>query len=366
MSGRAVVIGGGGTGGHLYPSLVVGRKLREIDPRIDLTYVGTRREVERTIMAAHGVRFIPLRIEGLKGRGLRSLGALAILPWSFVQSFRILRRTRPGLVVGVGGYSSGPLVLIASWLGIPTLIIEPNAAPGFTNRLLARRVRKAVVAFDAALPYFRGKGVRLGNPVRDEFRRQPRKAHGPGLSVLVFGGSQGSRVLNAAVTAALPLLAPHRDRLDFAHQTGRGDLEWVAERYRESGFGTGRVAAYFDDMPGRFAAADLLVSRAGATTTAEITAARKAAILVPFAGASEDHQTRNARALETAGGAEVIPESRLTPEVLAGRILHYLGHPGELEAMERSLQALDTPDAGDDIARLCLELMGGGPEEARP
>ena len=365
MTERRVIISGGGTGGHLYPALVVGRKLKEIDPGIGLTYVGTHREIEKKIMENHDVDFIPMKIEGLKGRGLRSLKALALLPWSFFAAWRILRRLKPALVIGVGGYSAGPIVLIASWRGIPTLILEPNAYPGYTNRLLARWVRKAVVAFDSTLPYFKNRGVRLGNPVREEFYNQPRKPRTGALSVLVFGGSQGSHFLNEAVTLALPLLAPHKDRLALTHQTWLHDLEGVAERYRAAGFGGSEVAAYLMDMPRYFAKADLTVSRAGATTLAETIAARKASILVPFAGASEDHQTRNARELEAAAAAEVIPESRLTPEVLAGRIVHYLDHPGELDAMERNLAAFGTENAAENIACLCIDLMSDRSQENR-
>jgi UDP-N-acetylglucosamine--N-acetylmuramyl-(pentapeptide) pyrophosphoryl-undecaprenol N-acetylglucosamine transferase len=358
MSGQRVIISGGGTGGHLYPALVVGGKLRESDPTIELTYVGTEREVEKKIMDEHGVRFIPMRIEGLKGRGLRSLKALALLPRSLVQTMAILRRTKPGLVIGVGGYSSGPIVMLASWSGIPTVILEQNARPGFTNRLLARWVRKAVVAFESSLPYFKGKGVCLGNPVRDGFYSLPAKARNGNLAVLVFGGSQGSRFLNERMTAALPLLAPLKDRFRIVHQTGAKDLDGVAARYRAAGFDAAAVAPYISDMAGAFGGADLVVCRAGATTLAELIAARKASLLIPFAGASEDHQTQNARAVEAVGGTEVVPESRLTPEALAGRLFHYLNSPAELDSMERNLLALRVENPAAKIAALCLSLLG--------
>jgi len=363
MSGRRVIISGGGTGGHLYPALVVGRKLREMDPSVELTYVGTDRDVERRIMEEHGVRLEPMRIEGLKGRGLRSLRALALLPGSFAQSFAILRRTKPALVIGVGGYSSGPIVLLASRLGIPTLVLEQNARPGFTNRVLARWIRKAVVAFESSLPYFKGKGVCLGNPVREAFYGLPAKARDASLAVLVFGGSQGSHFLNGKMTAALPLLAPVRERFRIVHQTGPKDLDGVAAGYRACGFDAGGVTPYIADMASAFGRADLVLCRAGATTLAELVAARKASLLVPFAGASEDHQSANARAVEAVGGAEVVPESRLTPEVLAGRLFHYLNHPAEIDAMERNLLALRVENPAAKIAALCLSLMDSRPGE---
>jgi UDP-N-acetylglucosamine--N-acetylmuramyl-(pentapeptide) pyrophosphoryl-undecaprenol N-acetylglucosamine transferase len=357
MRRPGVIISGGGTGGHLYPAIVVGRKLLDLAPEIALTYVGTRREVEGRIMAAHGVRFIPMPIEGLKGRGLRSLRGLLILPLAFAQSLLILARARPTLVIGVGGYSSGPIVLLASWLRIPTVILEQNARPGFTNRLLRRAVRKAVVAFPSTLPAFKGKGLALGNPVREEFYALPAKKRGPTLEVLVFGGSQGSHFLNTRIAEALPLLAAAKDRLRLTHQTGTADLESVSAVYRASRFERAEVAAYFPDMPAYFGRADLVVCRAGATTLAELIAARRAAILVPFAGAAEDHQSANARELGSVGGAVVLPEAEATAEALAARILRFLDRPGELDAMERSVARLQIEDPAGRIAALCLSLM---------
>ena len=260
MKTLSVVISGGGTGGHLYPALVVGRRLLSMAPGLGLTYVGTRRDVEQKIMAEHGVKFIPMRIEGLKGRGLKSLRALIILPLAFVHSLAILVRTRPGLVIGVGGYSSGPIVLLASWFRVPTVILEQNARPGFTNRLLARWVDRAVVAFPSTLPAFKGKGVLLGNPVREDFYAVPAKKRTGALDVLVFGGSQGSRFLNDRITAALPLLAAAKGRLRMAHQTGTNDLERVRAAYRANGFDGAEVAAYFPGMAAYFGRADLIVS----------------------------------------------------------------------------------------------------------
>jgi UDP-N-acetylglucosamine--N-acetylmuramyl-(pentapeptide) pyrophosphoryl-undecaprenol N-acetylglucosamine transferase len=363
MRRPGVIISGGGTGGHLYPALVVGRKLLDLAPGIALTYVGTRREVEGRIMAAHGVRFIPTRIEGLKGRGLKSLRGLLLLPLAFAHSLLILARTRPSLVVGVGGYSSGPIVLLASWLGVPTVLLEQNARPGFTNRLLARSVGRAVVAFPSTLPSFKGKGVLLGNPVREEFYRLPAKKRGPMLDVLVFGGSQGSHFLNTRIAEALPLLAAAKGRLRLTHQTGVSDQASVAAAYRAGGFDQAEVSAYLPDMPAYFGRADLVVCRAGATTLAELIAARRAAILVPFAGAAEDHQTLNARELASVGGAVVIPEAEATAAALAARILGFLDHPGELDAMERNVARLQVADPAGRIAALCLSLMKRSPKE---
>lgn len=358
MKERRVIISGGGTGGHLYPALVLGKKLRDKDARLALTYVGSSREAEKSIMAHHNVTFIPMRIEGLKGRGLRSLKTIAMLPGSFVKSLSILVRIKPDLVIGVGGFSSGPIVLLASLMKIPTLIMEQNLRPGFTNRRLLPWVRKAVVAFEASLECFKGKGVFLGNPVREEFYALPRKMRTGRLTLLVFGGSQGSHVLNQALTATLSLLERAKDRLIIFHQTGPADFKWVKQSYAQKGFGEAIVAPYFHEMPGYFEKADLIISRAGATTCAELVAAQKAAVLIPFAGASENHQAQNAGELKRVGGAEVILEADLAPRRLAEKILFFLEHPEKISEMEKNLVPLKRDQAADRIAGLCFELMG--------
>ena len=359
MSAKAVIISGGGTGGHIYPALAVGRKLKERDPAVELTFVGTGREVERKIMEKSGLSFIPLRIEGLKGKGLKSLKSLFLLPSSFFQSAAILKRLRPRLVIGAGGYSSGPIVLMASLRKIPTLILEQNVRPGLTNRLLRPWVRKAVVAFETTLPAFRGKGVLMGNPVRDEFYGLKPKERNGKLSLLIFGGSQGSRFLNQAMTSTLPLLVEEKSRLVIFHQTGSGDEEWVRKRYVENGFGEATVAAYFHDMAAYFGKTDLVISRAGATTIAELIAGRKAAVLVPFAGAAEDHQSWNARELERIGAADIILESEFSPELLARKIRRFLDDQDEITAREKKLAAGQSDRPAERIAGLCLELMEG-------
>jgi UDP-N-acetylglucosamine--N-acetylmuramyl-(pentapeptide) pyrophosphoryl-undecaprenol N-acetylglucosamine transferase len=358
MKNKRVVISGGGTGGHLFPALVLGRKLHEKDSEISVTFVGSRRAGEISIMARENVRFVPMRIEGLKGRGWRSLRGLVLLPGAFLKALVLLVRIRPALIVGVGGYSSGPVVLLAAWLRRPTVILEQNVRPGFTNRRLLRWVDKAVAAFDASLPYFQGKGVALGNPVREEFYAVPPKASGKRLALLVFGGSQGSRVLNHAIVDALPLLKSDKDRLDMVHQTGPAEVDWVKSQYRQNGFGDAVVAPFFDDMAGRFGGADLVIGRAGATTCAELIAARKPSILVPFAAAAEAHQAKNAEVLESAGGADVLPEGGDLAGRIAERIQYLLSHRERLAAMSRGLENLRKDDAAGKIAGLCLKLMG--------
>ncbi len=366
MRAKRVIISGGGTGGHVYPALAVGKKLREKDQGLRLTFIGSHRSVEKKIMDRTGAHFVQLKIEGLKGRGLRSLWTLTLVPFAFLKSLAILARLRPDLVIGVGGYSSGPVVLAAALMRIPALILEQNLHPGYTNRLLVRWAKKAVVAFKDSLPFFKGKGVFLGNPVRDEFyalRPKPRTSE---LTLLIFGGSQGSHVLNRAMTAALPFLKAEKDSLRIFHQTGKADYEWVRASYIHHGFDEAVISPYFFDMWRFFEKTDLVISRAGATTIAELIASQKASILIPFALASENHQAKNARELERINGAEVILEKDLNPARLAEKLIFYIKHKEKITEMEKSLAALRTDRPAERIADLCFELMeaqavGGSP-----
>ena len=353
---KRILFSGGGTAGHLYPALAVSRSLRERLPGIKITFVGSSRKLEKDLMDFHKANFIPLKIEGLKGRGWKAIRGLVLLPLAFLITLGILIKTRPHLSIGVGGYSSGPVVLLSAWMGIPTLILEQNALPGFTNRLLRRWVKKAVVSFPGALKYFGNKGVLIGNPVREEFNFIPPKARSGILSVLVIGGSQGSHFLNMGITESLATLKPYREQLLFTHQTGEKDLEWVQQRYDEEGF-SADVAAYYYDMAATLTNADLVIARAGATTVAELAAARKASVLVPFAQAADDHQTLNARELESVEGAEIITEKEFTPEVFACKIIHFINHNERLDQMEQNLRQLHKPGVAGRIADLCFDLM---------
>ncbi len=358
MSVARIIISGGGTAGHLYPALALGKKLMMKLPGVEITYVGSNRKLEKKIMLHHQVDFIPLRIEGIKGRGWKTVQALMLLPWAFWHSYRTLRRLRPSLVVGVGGYSAGPVVLLAAKMKIPTLILEQNRFPGFTNRLLLPFVDKAVAAFESSVPEFRGKGIYLGNPVREEFYHLMPKTRDKRLTILVFGGSQGSHFLNTRITAALPLLKAQKEQLQFFHQTGEKDVAWVLECYAEQGYTDVTVSDFFYDMPDRFQKSDLIVCRSGASTLAELIAATKASILVPFSGASDDHQTQNARELVNAQAADMIEEKDFSPDAFADKIKKFLKNPEEITRIEKHLSRLHTGSAvADNIADLCLDMM---------
>jgi len=357
MKEKKIIISGGGTAGHIYPALAVGDKLKEKNPTLRLTFVGSRREVEKNIMKHYHANFISLPIEGIKGRGLKAAKSLLLLPLSFMRSFVILLRIRPKLVIGAGGYSSGPVVLLASLMRIPTLILEQNLYPGFTNRLLIPLVRQAVVSFKSSLPSFKGKGTFIGNPVREEFYNLSPKEKSDKLTVLIFGGSQGSHFLNRTITASLPLLKKERENLRIFHQTGKKDYEWVKKDYALNGFREVTVAPYFFEMANYFQKSDLIISRAGATTIAELIASQKASLLIPFSQATDNHQYFNARELERIRGAEIILEKEFTPEIFADKIFYYLRNKEKIAQMGKNLVPLKTEKVSEKISNLCFKLM---------
>ena len=357
MKEKKIIISGGGTAGHLYPALAVGDKLKEKDPALHLTFIGSRREVEINIMKHYQVNFIALSIEGIKGRGLKAVKSLLLLPLSFLKSFVILLRLRPGLVIGAGGYSSGPVVLLASLMKIPTLILEQNLYPGFTNRLLIPWVRQAVVSFKSSLPSFKGKGIFIGNPVREAFYHLSPKEKSEKLTILIFGGSQGSHFLNKTMIASLPLLKKEIKNLRIFHQTGKKDYEWVKKNYAQNGFNEVTVAPYFFEMADYFQKSDLIISRAGATTIAELIASQKASLLIPFSQATDNHQYFNARELEKIRGAEIILEKEFTPEIFTDKIFSYLQNKDKITLMEKSLVPLKTEKVSEKISNLCFKLM---------
>jgi UDP-N-acetylglucosamine--N-acetylmuramyl-(pentapeptide) pyrophosphoryl-undecaprenol N-acetylglucosamine transferase len=360
-----VLIAGGGTGGHLFPGIALAEEVVTRHPKNDVVFVGTDRGLEARVVPAHGYVFESIRSRGLKGMGpLRLVLGLLLLPLSFFESWRILRRYRPDVVVGVGGYSSGPVVLSAWLMRIPTALQEQNALPGFTNKVLGHFVDAAFVSFEEAKAYFATKRTHLlGNPIRrallDNFLRS-RKAHDK-FTVLIFGGSLGARGLNTRVLEALGFLAAIKDEIHLIHQTGTNDFEMVRKGYEEKGI-RADVREFIEDMSAVYLEADLVVCRAGATTLAELTVCKKASILVPFPHATDDHQAVNAKALVDAGAAIMFREEELTGEKLAATIRDLKDHPDKLKKMERAAGLLGRPEAAREIAdvlqQLCLERWG--------
>jgi len=354
-----ILIAGGGTGGHVFPGLALAEEVVTRHPGNDAVFVGTRRGLEAQVIPAAGFPIELIEVRGLKGRGpLESLRSLLLLPRALLWSIRILRRWRPDVVVGVGGYASGPVVLAAWLLRMPTAVQEQNAVAGLTNRLLGLVVDAAFTAFsETAANFPKGKAVQLGNPIRrqllENFMRPSAAEALPGL--LVFGGSQGAHGLNMRVIEALPHLADLRGRVRIIHQTGGRDREAVVRGYQAVGF-EAEVRDFIEDMSAAYAAADLVVCRAGATTLAELTACRKPSILIPFPAAADNHQVINASSLVQAGAAVMIEERDLTGELLASEIRAILAHPERRQAMARAAGRLGSPAAASEIADYCAGL----------
>jgi UDP-N-acetylglucosamine--N-acetylmuramyl-(pentapeptide) pyrophosphoryl-undecaprenol N-acetylglucosamine transferase len=355
-----VMVAGGGTGGHVFPGIALADEVVTRHPKNDVIFVGTARGLEAQVVPAAGYPIELVEVKGLKGKGIAgALGNLLLLPRALLQCLAVLRRWRPDVVVGVGGYASGPLVLAAWLLRIPTAVQEQNAVPGLTNRLLGRVVRAAFTAFpEAAASFPRGKVHQLGNPIRrqllENFMR-PSADHDR-ARVLVFGGSQGAHALNMRVVEALPHLADLREHLTIIHQTGARDREQVEKGYRAVGF-VPDVRDFITDMSRAYAEADLVVCRAGATTLAELTVCKKPSILVPFPAAADNHQVKNARSLVDAGAAVMIEERDLTGELLASEIRAILRSPGRREQMARAAGRLGAPAAAREITDVCAELV---------
>jgi len=357
--GETLMIAGGGTGGHIYPAIAIAQEWMARDATRRVIFVGTERGLEKTIVPKAGFPLEFISVGGLKGKGLGDLiRNLFALPGGFAQAFKLVGRHRPNVILGVGGYSSGPVLMAAKLRGVPTAIHEANAFPGLTNRILARFSTAAAIAFKAAAPRLkRSDAVLTGNPIRKEFFEAIAKPAGDARKrLLIFGGSQGSRTINDAMTAALLFLAPLRERLLIVHQTGPKELERVQQAYRDSAFADARVVPYLDPIVDEIAAADVVVCRSGAMTVGELAAVGRAAILIPFAAATDNHQELNARAVEHAGGAIVITEKELTPERLAFAISGIVDDPGRTAAMGMAAKTLAEPDATKKIVDLLEKI----------
>ena len=381
----SVLIAGGGTGGHLYPGIAVARELMTRVPDARVTFVGTAAGIEARVVPREGFVLDVIRSAGLKGKSAQSLArGIALLPVSAGDAWRVISRRRPGVVVGVGGYSSGPVVLLAALRGIPTLLMEQNAMPGITNRLLAPIVDAAAVTYQESVRCFGSKALVSGNPVRPEFfdcgglkasDYHEEGAHGhdagtpsrpardgdpavppPGAArVLVFGGSQGAHAINVAMVEAAPRLAAGAPRVALTHQTGERDLEMVLSGYRRAGL-EARVEPFLFAMDREMKEADVVICRAGATTLAELAASGRPSILVPLPTATDDHQRRNALALVARGAARMVDQRELSGDRIAAEILALAGDEVRRRGMGEAAKQLARPDAASIIVDKVLAL----------
>jgi len=349
-----VLIAGGGTGGHVIPALAIARELKS-HYNAEVLFVGTPRGIENRLVPRAGFGLMLIKVGALKNVSLLTrLRTLLDLPLAILKARKIIRVFAPDVVVGVGGYASGPGMAAAILSRIPTLAFEPNYVPGFANRVVGRWVSAAAVHFEGTARFFRNSLV-VGVPVRPEFfsLAQPESSR---PTLLVFGGSQGARAINQAVVAALPLIQGRIAGLYVIHQTGEREYNDVQSAYSRSGTSS-EVSAFIDNMPQAFARAHLLVCRSGASTVAEITAAGKPAIFVPFPQAADDHQRRNAEAVAEAGAGLVIPQSELTPERLAATVIELLSDPGRLREMSDNARKLAHTDAAGRVASMVADLV---------
>ena len=350
-----LLIAGGGTGGHVFPALAVAQAWLGRGEGREVVIVGTQRGLEAKLVPAAGLPLETIRVAGLKGMGgAKLVRNAAMLGPELWDSLGIARRHRFVAAFGVGGYASGPMMLAASLRGVPSVIFEPNAEPGLANRILARFARRVACGFEESTARFGSKAVFTGIPVRGEFHAAPRRAHTPPYRVLITGGSQGALPINRAVIDAMDLLAARKSDLRVVHQSGERDYNAVRVAYARREFHA-EVVPFIHNMAEQFAPADLIVCRSGAITTAEVAAAGRAAIFIPFGHATDSHQMRNARAMERAGAARVVPEPELTGQRLAAEIFTLLDQPQLISEMEERARTLARPRAVEDI----LELLEG-------
>ncbi|MBI4688108.1 MAG: undecaprenyldiphospho-muramoylpentapeptide beta-N-acetylglucosaminyltransferase [Nitrospirae bacterium] len=358
-----IIIAGGGTGGHVFPGIAVAQELKRIYENINIVFVGTAQGIESRVVPKEGFDIRLINIEGIVGKGvLRRFRSALKIPASLNSSRSIIKSIKPDLVFGVGGYSSGPVLLMAYLMGIPTMIHEQNSVPGLTNKILSKFVDIIAVTYQESLSFFpKGRTYLTGNPVRQDIIKG-NKTRGcevfdleKGLfTVFVFGGSLGASSINRAMSEALMYLGEFKDKIQFIHQTGEKDLDDVREFYRSKGF-MGAVIPFAHNMADAYAAADLIISRAGATTLAEVTACGKAAILIPYPYAAARHQELNARKLWDMGAAQMILESELNGKTLSQLVIHLFENPDAVSEMERVSKTLGRPDAAQRI----VELMKG-------
>lgn len=352
-----LLIAGGGTGGHVFPALAVAREWLRRGAEREVVIVGTERGMETRLVPRAGLPLETVRAAGLSGVGaLRKLRAAAMIPATFAASFGLLRRHRPAAALGVGGYASGTVMLAAAAAGIPTVIFEPNATPGLANRLLGPVAARVATGFAETAAGWGPRARWTGCPVRPEFFSIAPRPHTPPMTLLVTGGSQGALAINRAVVDALDALAARKDSLRVIHQTGERDYNAVRVAYARREF-IAEVVPFIEDMAAAFSRADLIVCRSGAVTAAEVAAAGRAAIFLPFAGAA-GHQRANARAFERAGAGRLVPPDELTGERLAREIFALLDQPRQIEEMERRARALARPRAAEELVNLVEEVAG--------
>ncbi len=360
-----LLIAGGGTGGHVFPAMAIAEEWLSRGKEREAVLVGTQRGIETKLVPAAGLPLETIRVAGLKGKGgttlVRNLGMLGM---GLSDALRVVRRHRPAVAFGVGGYAAGPM-LLATWLsGIPNVIFEPNAEPGLTNKLLARLAECIATGYRTAAEGWGAKAVVTGCPVRAEFFSIPPRLPEKPFRLLVTGGSQGALPVNTAFIEAAELLAKRKTEMLIVHQTGERDYNNVRAAYAHHEI-RAEVAPFLTNMAERFAWADVIVCRAGAITAAEVAAAGRAAIFIPFGKATDSHQLRNAQAMTRAGAGRLITEPELGAERLAREIFSLLDQPGEVAGLSSKARSLAHPGAAREIVDLIERAESGSARGSR-
>ena len=357
-SAMRFLIAGGGTGGHLFPGIAIAKELEKRISNARILFVAGLARMESEILSRYGYEVTSIDIEGLMGRGWRKgLTVLFRLPGSLLESARLIRRFSPDLVLGMGAYSAGPICLAARFMKIPTAIHEQNSYPGLTNRLLSRVVDQVFISFQESRKHFKSGAVFLtGNPIRNEFFTGSKTERENGnFTILIIGGSQGARAVNRAFAEAAGILKREDREVDIIHQTGKTDHESVVADYKKRDI-KGDIFPFIDDMATAYNRADLVISRAGATTIFELAGLGKPSILVPYPYASNQHQEINARTLVREGGAEMILENHLTGKALADVVVKYMDDRGALIEMGKRAAKVGRPDASGIIVDQLVEM----------
>jgi UDP-N-acetylglucosamine--N-acetylmuramyl-(pentapeptide) pyrophosphoryl-undecaprenol N-acetylglucosamine transferase len=357
--GLRVVIAGGGTGGHLFPGIAVGREILNRYCRAEILFVTAGRKIESHILKYAGFQQATINVQGIKGRGWRNaLKAFLILPYGFIQSLYIIKRFSPDVVLGVGGYSSGPVCSSARLMRVPCAIHEQNSFPGLTNRLLCRIVNKVFISFEESREHFSSKALYLtGNPIREEFAHvKEEEKREQRFTILVTGGSQGAAAINRAFLGALEILIEKDKDPLVIHHTGETHFEWVVEEYERRGL-RGDIIPFIHDMKDAYSRADIFVGRAGAGTIFELAAMGKPSILIPYPYAANRHQESNARVLERVGGAVMLLEDNLSSSALAELLIKYMENNSALKGMGEKALTVAKPDAARQIVDHLEEMV---------
>ncbi len=359
-----MVIAGGGTGGHVFPGIAVAKEFNRTMENFEVMFVGTTKGIESRVVPKEGFNMKFIRSEGFVGRKIiGKVSSVFKLPLSMKDSYSILKDYQPDVVLGVGGYSSGPVLLTAILMGIPTIVHEQNAVPGLTNKVLGKFTDLVAITYFESMNFFpKGKTFITGNPVRDEMLKGDRNRgyevfglNKDLFTIFIFGGSSGANNINMAMSEALVYLEEFKEHVQFLHQTGERDFDLVREFYHARGF-RGSVVPFTHDMADAYAVADLIISRAGATTLAELTTCGKASILIPYPYAAGDHQKVNAQKLWDMGAAQMILDNELNGKVLSDMIKHFFNDPDAIGEMEKTSRSVGRPDATKKMIELITRL----------